>query len=84
METQRIKRKNVEIDYVSGEMSPFDMFDNHIKRTWRINDDEYEYIAKHASEDEIGMLVIEELSFRQKREALTILNKYVKEYHEKN
>ena len=62
-----------------------DLFDNVIKESFRITDDEYDYIVENVSDDEIGYLVSEEMTFSEKRECLKIIEKYLtKFYNEEN
>ena len=62
-----------------------DLFDNVIKESFRITDDEYDYIVENVSDDEIGYLVSEEMAFSEKRECLKIIEKYLtKLYNEEN
>ena len=76
----RIERRNwteEEIGYVSnGGM--FDLFDNSIKEIYRINDDEYDYICEHASDEELDLMVKQDHTFTEKKELINIIDKYVK------
>lgn len=76
---ERLKRKQrTEIDLgilSSGGM--FDLFDNVFKSAFRINDDEFDYIATNANDEEINCLVVENPSFNQKRKIIEVLDKYL-------
>ena len=54
-----------------------DMFDNHIKTVYRINDDEYDYMCKVMSDDEINIFVNERPTFAEKRKMIELLNKHI-------
>jgi hypothetical protein len=75
----RLERKNrTDILYSGGDIT--NAFDNVIKENWRINDDEYDYIAENASDEVINHLIAEDMTFSEKRKALTLINKLLEEY----
>lgn len=80
----RINRRNwlnEDIGYkLSGGM--LDLFDNHIKSVYRINDDEYDHMCEVMSDDETQLFVTENPTFAQKRAIIELLNKHVN-YEEK-
>jgi len=55
-----------------------DLFDNAIKSVYRINDDEYDNICDLASDDEFDILLEEKKNYKQKKQVILILNKYIK------
>ena len=76
----RINRKNwlnKDIGYKSsGGM--FDLFDNYIKSTYRINDDEYDHLCQVMSDDEMDIFVTDTQTYADKRKMIELLNKYIK------
>lgn len=58
----------------------FYIFDNIIKETFRINDDEYDFICNKATCEELNFFIIERPNFSEKRVVLSILNKYLIEF----
>lgn len=76
----RFSRKNrTDIDY-KGCGGLADAFDDVMKQAWYINDDEYDYICEHTSDDELYMIVDADKSFSNKRDALIVVDKYVLEF----
>lgn len=55
----------------------FDALDNEIKQIFRIDDEQFDYLCEKATDDELALITEEKLTFTQKRELITILNKYV-------
>lgn len=55
----------------------FDALDNEIKQVFRIDDEQFDYLCEEATDDELALITEEKLTFAQKRELITILNKYV-------
>jgi hypothetical protein len=72
----RINRRKIEID-INHNGSLLYTFDNTIKQTYRIYDDEFDYIDEKATEEELFLLVNEKPTFAEKREIIKILNKYI-------
>jgi hypothetical protein len=74
----RLSRKNRTCEDlgVLTQGSMLDLFDNSIKQVFRINDKEYDTLLDKMSEDELNTVLIENQTFSQKRETLTILGKY--------
>lgn len=64
----------------SNMISVFDMFDNAFMSAYKLNDAQYDYICEHASNDELDLLIKEEMTYNEKREAILIVKKY-KELH---
>lgn len=75
----RKNRTNKDIGYKSSG-GLLDLFDNLVKETYRINDDEYDYIAENASNDELDLFMKEFPDFALKRKIIITLNKYLNQY----
>jgi hypothetical protein len=56
----------------------FDLFDNNIKSTYRINDDEYDHLCEVMSDDEMDIFVTDKQTYADKRKMIELLNKYIK------
>lgn len=50
------------------------MFDNVVKGFARMTDEEYDYYCDKATDEELGLLIHEKLTFTQKRQLITVLN----------
>jgi hypothetical protein len=73
----RLSRKNQKLDLVNkGGM--LDLFDNAVKEIYRINDEQYDYLIEVLSEEEEKLFVKENMTFSDKKQILTILQKYLK------
>lgn len=61
----------------------FDALDDAIKETWRINDEEYDFICEQDNQQVINYLVTDmsTVSYSEKRRGLTIINQLVNEYY---
>jgi hypothetical protein len=85
LSTKRIDRKNItykEIGYKSsGGM--FDLVDNAIKETLRINDDQYNYLCEVCEDNQLDLLVRQDLSFREKKDLLVLLENKLTEFNNK-
>jgi hypothetical protein len=80
--TKRIERRNItngEIGYKSAG-GLFDLFDNAVKSFARINDEQYDFILERAEDNEMDLLIKEEYSFAEKRQLITMLEKYLVEF----
>jgi len=82
----RLERRNrTDIEYASGTMSLLDLFDDTMKSTWRINDDEYDYICEFA--EDVGCLILEgdngELSISEIKTKIQEVNELLEQYYEK-
>lgn len=75
----RIERRNLTYEDIGYKHSGgiFDLFDNSVKENLRINDKEYDYICEKATDDELKLVSKEKLSYKEKRELLNTLNKYL-------
>lgn len=71
--------KDIKLKHSGG---MFDLFDNHIKSTYNLTDDEYDFMADNMTEEEIDLFIISEPTFTQKREQINIRAKYLKQYNE--
>lgn len=78
----RLNRKNKTYKElgITEEQGVFDFVDNEVKILLRINDNEYDYICEHASDEELALLVLVQATFSQKRKLLITLEKYVNQY----
>ena len=82
----RLARKN-RTDEELGILSSgglFDMFDNEIKFSYRLNDDEFDYIAKYMADEEIELFTNDNKTYDQKRKVIKLLEKYLEEYYDEN
>lgn len=80
----RSKRKNrTDILYKStGGIT--DLFDNAIKQTYYISDDEYDYICENATDEELDMFVLgQNPTFSEVKQSLLVVDKYVEEFNTK-
>jgi hypothetical protein len=55
-----------------------DVFDNHIKGLYRINDDEYDHLCEVMTDEETQLFVTENPTFAEKRMMIELLNKNIK------
>lgn len=81
--TKRLERRNItysEIGYKS-QGSMFDLLDNSLKTVARINDEQYDFIAENANDDELDLLVKEEFTFAEKRQFIIMLEKYLTQFN---
>jgi hypothetical protein len=54
----RLQRKNrTDVVYKSGGV--FDLIDNAVKKLWRINDEEYDYIIDNLTDDELSLFLLD-------------------------
>jgi hypothetical protein len=63
-----------------------DAFDDYVKGLYNITDEEYDFMAERMSDEEIGIFVglidVSNVPFSQKRMALEIRNKYLKQFND--
>jgi hypothetical protein len=59
----------------------FAMFDYAIKEHYRINDEEYNYIAEKLTEDELDLFISNGISFSERRQQMEIRKKYLREFY---
>lgn len=73
----RRNRKDVEFKNKGG---LFDLFDNGFKETFRVNDNEYDYIIENATDEELGLLLSgDEIPFTKRKQLLIMIDKYLKQ-----
>lgn len=77
----RLSRRNRTDIKIAGSGGILDLVDNVVKEAFRIDDDEYDYIAEQATDDELTYLLQESVSFSDKRILITILQKYMTRYY---
>lgn len=58
-----------------------DLFDNAIKETYRITDNEYDYLAENLTDEQTNYFVSEKLSFAEKKECLKIIQNHLSNYY---
>ena len=82
MATSRLKRRNrTDIDF-KGCGGLFDLFDDAVKEAWRINDDEYDYLASQNDEVLDAMLINEKSTLSEIKAAIQLINKNLDKYYE--
>lgn len=61
----------------------FDALDDAIKETWRINDEEYDFICEQDNQQVINYLVTDmsTMNYSEKRRGLITINRLVQKYH---
>ena len=76
---ERLKRKNrTSKDLgLSSKGGLSDLVDNAIKSTYRINDEEYDFICQNATEEDLDFLLNEKPNMSEKKMAIKILNKHL-------
>ena len=85
----KILRPEVEACLVA-ERGLHDLFDNLIKSLYNITDEEYDFIAEHSTDEEIDVFVSalgndeRPSTFRERRLALELRNRKLKELHDGN
>jgi hypothetical protein len=82
----RLARKN-RTDEELGILSSgglFDLFDNEIKLSYRLNDDEFDYLAENMSDEDMGLFTNDNKIYDQKRKVIKLLEKYLEEYYDEN
>lgn len=60
-----------------------DIFDDAMKGIWIVNDDEYDYVCEHATEEELDYFVTELDTYSKKKQALLILDKLLTKMYSK-
>jgi hypothetical protein len=78
-----MKKVREEIEF-KGSGGLFDVFDDYVKGLYNITDEEYDFIAERMSDEEISIFIspidVETVSFSQKRMALQLRNRYLKQF----
>lgn len=60
-----------------------DLIDNGIKRSFNITDDEYDFIAEYATDEDLSIFLMpNEPTFSDKRKALEIRNFYLEKFNQ--
>lgn len=79
----RLNRKNKINDEFrpAGKISIFDLFDDSIKQIYRIDDNEYDYIAENITDEESDLFLAEKLNFHEKRKLLIMLDTYLNKFY---
>lgn len=72
---KRIDRRiwNQEIYKFKSQGGLFDLIDNQIKFTYRVTDEEYNFLCKALSDEELDLFTRITLTYTEKKEILTIL-----------
>jgi hypothetical protein len=80
-----MKKVREEIEF-KGSGGFLDVFDDYVKGLYNITDEEYDFIAERLRDEEISIFVspidVEKVSFSQKRMALELRNKYLKQFND--
>lgn len=77
----RLARRNVDkaLFKLKAQGGVFDMFDNVFKETYRVTDSEFDWLAEHLNNEELGLITtdpnITPFTFSQKRQLLLILRR---------
>lgn len=58
-----------------------DAFDNHFKGVFRINDDEYDYLAENVTEEDLYYFTQDPLTFGECRILIKLLESYLGDYY---
>jgi hypothetical protein len=70
----------------NGGHSLYDLFDDMIKQMFNITDEEYDFIAEHATDEDLSTFLEAlgtldtESTFTQRRKSLEVRNKYLEMY----
>jgi hypothetical protein len=79
-----MKKVRKEINF-KGSGGFLDVFDDYVKGLYNITDEEYDFITNRMSDEEMSVFVapidVSKVSFSQKRMALEIRNKYLKQFN---
>lgn len=61
----------------------YDLFDNTIKLYYRLNNEEYDYVVNNLSDEETTIIISEYIKYSDLKNCLKIVEKYLKEFYEK-
>lgn len=61
-----------------------DAFDNAVKSAWYINDDEYNYICKFATKEELDLFLGGNGTFSDMKKALIMVDNLLEEYENRD
>lgn len=60
-----------------------DLFDNALKASFNITDEEYDFICENATDEEIGKFVLNDNpTFTERRQSLEVRNKYLEQFNQ--
>jgi hypothetical protein len=59
------------------------LIDATIMETFRITDEEYDYLCEHMTDEEMNLFISDSLSFSDKRKLVIMLDVYIKNINEK-
>jgi hypothetical protein len=60
-----------------------DLFDNFMKGTFNITDEEYDYLCVNMTDEEVKIMVNMDPTFADKRQMIEIRNKYLTRFNDK-
>jgi len=80
--TENDKERTISIP--KYENSIMKIFDDSFMTTYRINDEEYDYICEKASDEDLDILARSHKTFGEIREAYRIRNKYLEQMSKEN
>lgn len=72
----RIERRKWEQE-PSKQKGLFGMFDDVIMEAYRLNNDEFDHLCENMTDEELDLFTTEKPSFSEKRQMITLLNKYL-------
>lgn len=79
----RSKRKNRTDILYKDTGGITDLFDNIIKNTYYISDDEYDYICEKATDEELDTFLLgDKPTVSEVKQALLLVDKYVEEFNQ--
>lgn len=71
------RKKNPPAIEICTKGSMIDLFDNAIKETFIITDDEYDILAEHMAEEDSNLLFVETLTYKEAKQLLLSINKHL-------
>ena len=80
----RLSRKNREDLDLKGSGGLFDIFDDHVKMVFRINDEEYDYLCEVMTDEELDLFVREPTTFSERKLLLITVEGYLNKYYGQN
>lgn len=82
MKTSRHARKNRTDIEIKGWGGITDIYDDMVKQMWRINDEEYDYIASQSDEVLDAFTLTDKMSFSEIKNSIRIINETLDKYYE--
>jgi len=74
----RLNRKNRTDIILKNRGGMFDAINDAVKQTWRINDEEYDFICENATDEELDLIVSDSiLDFSKKRKVIECVNRLI-------